>query len=287
MATRSEPIDRVATAERARTHLQERLDDLLGERLRQTAKRPRDGAGWVDVSAHDLDARCPARWSVKVDDFVMSAPTVAGAVGRLALRGRGPTESVGAAVTRVLAGLGDADRDGAWFADWYCGELDRSGRAAVATAATTWATGALAAVGGRELSWVTRRTAYDVPGRTVRLKANWDASDHAARPEVLVVMSRRAPSDPMLALVAGFDALVDGVLRRQVPDRVRIGSAATGSTTRFPVTWDLVEAAVDRVVELVAWRVAPDAAPTNPGRWCADCHLSEICPDAPVEVRHT
>ena len=276
--------ERRALAEAARTELVDRLDALLGERLRLTERRPRDGAGWVDVGAHDLAATCPARWSVPFDDFVPTAATVAGAVGRLALRDRLPGEPAGASVDRVLSSLEDADRDAAWFADWYGSEIDRSGQAAVRAAATTWTIGALAAVGGRDLAWATRRQAFDVPGRTIRLRANWDAGDRAARPDVLVVMSGRAPSDPVLGLVAGFNGLVDGMHRRQVPDRVRVGSASTASTTAFPVTAPLLSGAVDRVVELVAWRLDPDAAPVVPGRGCPDCHLLESCEEGLAAV---
>lgn len=251
--------ERAALAERAGVELQERLDSLLGERFRQTAKRPRDGAGWVDVSAYEVSTPDPRRsLEPGADDFVMSTATVAAAVGRLALRERADGEPVGVAVTRVLAGLVDADPDASWFADWYADELDRSGRAAVAAAATTWATGALAAVGGHRLVWAVRRESYDVPGRTLRLRTNWDASDRAARPDVLLVMSGRAPSDPAAALVAGFNALGDGLLRHQVPARVRIGSASTASTTAFPVTWELLDTTIDRVVEVVRCRTDPD-----------------------------
>lgn len=279
-AARDDPAERDRLAARAREELAGRLGRLLGERLVPDGKRPRDGAGWVDVSANDLAARCPARWSVPFDDFVMSTATVAGAVGRLALRERDRSEPVGAAVSRVLASLDDLDRDAVWFAGWYLDELDRSGRAAVAAAATTWATGALAAVKGRDLVWVTRRQPFDVPGRTIRLRPNWDASDRAARPDVLLVMSARAPTDPVLGLVAGLDALVDGLQRRRMPLRVRIGSASTASNVAIPVTWDLLDTVIDRIVELVGWRVDPDSAPTAPGRWCADCHLLDVCPDA-------
>jgi hypothetical protein len=275
-------LDRTALVADATRDLAERLDAVLGERLRLQEKRPRDGAGWVDVSAHDLAAVCPARWSVPFDDFVVTATTAAGAIGRVALRERRGDEPIGVAVDRVLAGVADLDRDAAWFGEWYEHELDRSGRAAARAAATTWAMGALASVSGRALTWTTRRQAADVPSRTIRLRGSWDAADAVARPDVLVVVSARAPSDPALALVAGFNALVDGMLRRQAALRVRVASPSTASTVAFPVTAELVSAAVDRVVELVRWRVDADSAPTVPGRWCRDCHLLDVCPDADV-----
>jgi hypothetical protein len=280
----SDPDPRAALAADARAELVGRLDALLGDRLRLTERRPRDGAGWVDVSAHDLAAGCPARWSVPIDDFVMTASTVAGAVGRLALRERHPEEPPGVAVDRVLRSLDDADRDAAWFADWYEAELDRGGRLAVRSAATTWAVGALAAVGGRRLSWSTRREAFDVPERMVRLRANWDAADRTARPDVLVVMSGRPPSDPAHRLLAAFDALVVGMHRRRMPERVRIGSASTASTVAVPIDAQALTDAIDRIVELVGWRVEPDTAPTAPSSRCADCHLLESCDDGLASV---
>lgn len=272
--------DRTGLAEAAGARLVERLDALVGEQLRRDGKRTRDGSGWVDVGAHDLAAVCPSRWSVPFDDFVATATTVAGAIGRTVLRERRDAEPVGAAVARVLAAADDLDRDAAWFLDFYEG-LDRAGAAAVRAAATTWAVGALGAVRGRALVWAPRRQPVDVPGRAIRLKANWDASDRVAKPDVLLVMSGRSPTDPELEVVAGFNALVDGLLRHQVPERVRVGSAATASTRAFPVTAELLEVAIERIVELVGWRVDPDSAPLVPGRWCADCHLLDVCPEAP------
>lgn len=272
-------VDLWADADR---RLTERLDAVLRDRLRRTESRPKDGAGWVDISGHDLSTPCPSRWSVPFDDFVVSVPTAAGALARLALRDRLDAEPVGAAVQRVASGLGELDRTAAWFAEWYDQELDRAGRAALRSAATTWAFGALAAVDGRPLQWATSRSNYDVPGRTVRLRPTWDATTSGARPEVLVIMSARSSADPELERLAGFNALADGLHRKQVPLRVRIASAATASNVAFPVTADLLDAAIDRIVELVGWRVDRDGAPTAPGRWCRDCHLLDACPDARV-----
>lgn len=263
-----------------RAMLAERLETRLGEQLRPQGKRPRDGAGWVDVSAHDLTAACPSRWSVPFDDFVPSVTTASGALGRLALRERRDGEPVGEAVARVAETLGDADPAAAWFASWYDQELDRAGRAALRSGATTWAVGALASVRGRSLSWSTARERHCVADRAIRLSSTWDASTGGARPEVLVVVTPRSPSEPATALVAGFNALVNGLVRGRMPARVRIASAATASSTSFPVTEELLEPVVDRVVELVGWRVDRDAAPTVPGRWCRNCHLLDVCPVA-------
>lgn len=259
--------------------LSARLDAAIGERLRRKDKRPRDGAGWVDVSAHDLAVPCPSRWSVPFDDFVVSVPTAAGALARLALRDRHDGEPPGVAVARVAAHLGDMDRQAAWFAEWYDQELDRAGRAALRTAATTWAVGALGVAGRASLNWSTARMRHDVDGRMIQLRTTWDAATAGARPDALLVMSGRASSDPILELQAGFNALVDALIRKQAPARVRVGSASTASNRAFAVTDGLLERTIDRVVQLVSWRVERDLAPTVPGRWCAECHLLDVCAD--------
>ena len=264
-------------AGRAAARLGEALDLALGDTFRATAKRPRDGAGWFDVSGHDLAAPCPARWSVAGDDFVLSTRTVAGALGRLALRERHPDEPPGAAVDRVAGDLFAAEAD-AFYIDWFEG-LDRAGRAAVRAAATTWAVGALAAVGGRELRWQTTRRTCNVADRAVRLRGGCDALDRVARPEVLVVITGRALGADAVRVRAGFEALVDGMPRRQTVDRVRMGSAASAVTRAFPVTEELLDAAIGRVAELAAYRAVPDSAPAVPGRWCDDCPQLEVCPE--------
>ena len=269
--------DRREVAGRARARLGAALHDLLGDRLRDTGPRPRAGGDRIDVSGHDLLEPCPARWSVPVDDFAPTTRTVAGAVGRLALRERARGEPPGAAVERVLRSLAEVDPD-AVYLDWYHG-LDRAGRAAVRAAATTWAVGALRAVGGRPLVWVPRRQAVDLEGRRIRLKGSWDACDRRVRPDVLVVMTGRPLTDDALPMLAGFTALVDGLLRGEVVHRVRMGSAAVATTVAFAVDADLLDAAIDRVLELVGHRLRSDAAPTVPGPWCRHCPQLEACPD--------
>lgn len=264
-------------AGRAAAQLGEAVDLALGDAFRATGKRPRDGAGWFDVSGHDLAAPCPARWSVGGDDFVLSTRTVAGALGRLALRERRDGEPPGAAVDRVSGDLFAAEAD-AFYIDWYEG-LDRAGRAAVRAAATTWAIGALAAVRGRELRWQPVRRSWNVPGRAMRLRGGCDALDRVARPEVLVVITGRALGDEAVRVRAGFEALVDGVLRRQTVDRVRMGSAASAGTRAFPVTDELLDAAIGAVAELAAYRAVPDTAAAVPGRWCGGCPQLDVCPE--------
>ncbi|MFZ4519115.1 MAG: hypothetical protein ACOYOP_12050 [Microthrixaceae bacterium] len=279
------PADDEARRELARwatVRLDEALELTMGDAGRATGSRPRDGSGWFDVSGHDLTTPCPARWSVGGDDFVMTARTVAGALGRLALRERREGEPPGVAVDRVAGDLFAVEPD-AFYLDWYEG-LDRSGRAAVQAAATTWAVGALAAVRGRSLRWQPVRRSWNVPGRAMRLRGGCDALDRVARPEVLVAITNRALADPSLEVRAGFEALVDGVSRRQMVDRVRMGSAAAAGTRAYPVTEQLLEAAVVRVAELAAYRAVPAAAPTVPGQWCRDCPQLEICPEGTARV---
>ncbi len=275
--------ERAALALWAEAELGSALDRALGDALRRTAQRPRDGSGRVDVAAYDMALDCPARWSVREDDFAATARTTAGAVGRLALRDRREDEPVPLAVDRVLSDLEGVDPDVAWFASWYLYELDRAGRAAVRAAASTWAVSALMSVRGRRLTWVPRRQPADVRGRMIRLRTNWDASTGGAHPEVLLVMTGRPLSDGVVHLMAGFNALADSLLRHVVPLRVRVGSGAAGSTVAFAVTEELLQEVIDCVVELILWRVDPAAAPTNPGSWCRHCHLLDICPDASTD----
>lgn len=280
-ASRSTVLTRTQLAAHAAAVLADRLDAVLGDRLRRKERRPRDGAGWIDMSAHDLSLRCPARWSVPFDDFATSVPTAASALARLALRDRDDGEPAGVAVDRVSAQLGDMDPQAAWFARWYDEELDRAGKAALRAAATTWAIGALGAVRGAELKWSPARMRHEVDGRMIQLRTTWDAATAGAHPEALLVMSGRGAGDPALELQAGFNALVDALIRREAPLRVRVGSASTASTVRFAVTAELLEHAIDWVVQLVAWRTDSSTAATVPGRWCVDCHLLDVCPDAP------
>jgi hypothetical protein len=251
-------------------------DRVLGDRFRKEATRPRDGAGWIDVTTHDLSAPCPARWAhpSTVDDYADSAANASRRLGRRVLRARRPGEPVDAAVRRVLADTDDWDTG---LRDWF-EELDRSGRATVAAAATSWAVGALNAVRGRELQWSTGHEPGDQRDRMVRHKAGWDAIDgRRRRPTTVLVMAGGLPDPARDELVAGFTALVVGHGPRCAPERVRIGSAAGGTARAVAITPAVLGSAVDRVLELLAWRSAPDDAVAVPGQWCRWCHLLESC----------
>ena len=185
--------------------------------------------------------------------------------------------------SRGVSGAGDGETSGTLRT------AGTSGRAAVRAAATTWAVGALGATRGAALKWSTARMRHEVVGRMIQLRTTWDAATRGAHPDALLVMSARAPDDPVLELQAGFNALVDALIRKQAPLRVRVGSASTAGTVKFAVTSELLERTIDRVVQLVVWHVDRSAAPTVPGRWCADCHILDVCPDGPglqeIEVR--
>jgi hypothetical protein len=261
----------------ARDLLAAGLDRVLGDGFRKDVPRPRDGAGWIDVTSYDLTGPCPARWAHpgREDDYLDSAANAARRLGRLTLRARRPGRPVADTVHEVLS---DTDALDGHLRDWFEG-LDRAGRATVAAAAGTWAVGALGAVRGRDdLQWATQNQPVDVPGRTVRLRANWDAiAGRRSRPAAALVMSGAVPDPARDDLVAGFTALVVGLGPGVVPERVRFGSAAAGTARAVVIAPDLLTAAVDRVLELVDLRARPDDAPERPGRWCGSCHLLESC----------
>lgn len=254
------------------------LDAALGDGLRRERGAPKD-ARRVVVSAYDLGAECPARWAHPPQgDYAESAANAARRLGRLALRRWQPGLDLPAVVTEVLS---DTEDWPSGLRSWF-EELDRAGRATVSAAASTWAVGALGAVDGRTgLQWVRQNETVDVPGRAVRLRGSWDAfSGTRSRPTTLLVLSGGLPGPDRDRLAAGYAALVAGLGPRVVPERVRIGSAASGDTRPVTISPAVLAVAVDRVVELVAHAAAPDLAPEVPGRWCSWCHLAESCDSA-------
>jgi hypothetical protein len=268
-----------------------RLDGALGAirggALRREDGRPADRSGWVDLTAFDLGAPCPARFASPVEDnYVETAPNAARRLGRLTLRRWRPGVAIGPAVASVLS---ERDDWAPGLREWF-ESLDRPGRAAVAAATTTWAVGALTVTGGRtggggrRLTWSERNEPIDVPGWSVRLRGSWDAlTGTRSAPHALLVLRRGAPG-PADALESGFQALACGIGPRTVPGRVAIAHAGSAAPRSVPVTAAVLAAAVDRIAELAAYRLDPEAAPTVSGRWCAHCHLAPDCPDAPVDV---
>ena len=270
--------ERRSWLEDAERRLIDGLDAALGDALRRERGAPKD-ARRVVVSAYDLGTECPARWAhPPQDDYAESAANAARRLGRLALRRWQPGTDLPAVVTQVLS---DTEDWPSGLRSWF-EELDRAGRATVSAAASTWAVGALGAVDGRTgLQWVRQNETVDVAGRAVRLRGSWDAfSGTRSRPTTLLVLSGGLPGADRDRLAAGYAALVAGLGPRVVPERVRIGSAASGDTRAVTISPGVLERAVDRVVELVAHAAAPDLAPEVPGRWCSWCHLAESCDSA-------
>lgn len=167
--------------------------------------------------------------------------------------GRGP-ELGGAVADTVKAVMDSSEGWPLALRDWVEG-LEPAGRAAVMASASAWCEGALRLVGadGR-VTWTDPQypNAWLVPGRLVRLQANIDATTGTpASGERLFVVSEALPS-PMDRVRAGFVALVRAVGTRSAPKRVTIGAPSRGSMERFDVTGDLLDLAVDQVIETVA-----------------------------------
>lgn len=282
MAT-AEP-DRSARAELAAAavrRLGEALDGALGDRLARGDGERIAADDWVRIGAFDLGERCLARWSGPEDEpYRDSTRTVARRIGRRALADRRSGEPVSVAVDRVLA---DEELWSAGLWEWWRG-LDRAGRAAVRAAAGTWAVGALTAVGGRDLRWATQSMPADVPGRRLRLSANWDAGHGSVVDPTTLVVVTPAPPGPLDRYRAGFAALVAALGQRRVPVRVRHASPTTGAHRAQAVTAELLELAVDRVVDLAVAAAAPADAPLSAGPWCRRCHLLDACDEGAAVV---
>ncbi|MFI5045050.1 MAG: hypothetical protein ACHQDC_09675 [Acidimicrobiales bacterium] len=265
--------DRAALVVEARTRLITALDDEVGDRLVHPGGKVDMYADGCVVRPWDLLDRCPARVAHPVDDFEESARNVARRLGRLTLRRWSPPQPMGEAVDDLLSDREDWPRG---LREWFVG-LDRAGVAPLRASTTSWAVGAARAVRGRPTRWVDRTMNVDVPGRMIRLAAGWDAQD-AGRPTALLVMSD-AVSSNRSRLIAGFSALACALLTQTAPERVVVASAASGRSTRVVVDDGLLSLTVDRVVDVVTHRVEPELAPTQPGRWCDDCHLLNSCED--------
>jgi hypothetical protein len=272
---------RVDLAAAARARLLESLDQVLGDLLRAEPGRRVPRSERLRVSEFDLGERCPRRGARPADDFVESATTARRRVGLLALRRLGDDAceetDLPAAVAAVLdSGEGLAPGLADWVAD-----LDRAGKAAVGAAAVTWAASLCRTVGAtrRPIRWSDPGPwTWDVPGRIVSLSAKVDATATAeVRGDVLLWST--GATDPLAQrALAAHLALVRALSTNRAPLRVTIAVPATGTMRRVPVDPDLLDLGVDRVVEHVALRARPDAAPARPGRACRNCHLLDTCP---------
>jgi hypothetical protein len=157
--------------------------------------------------------------------------------------------------------------------------LDRSARAAVAASVTAWALDAVAAVRSRpELIWDGRNQKVNLDPYAVTLSARWDARLGDVRsPTTLLVHSGRVADRDGDEVQAGFVALVACFRGRAVPERVRFSTAGTGQTRAVSITADVLDRAIDRVLELLGHAVAPESAEYVAGRWCSWCHLAADC----------
>lgn len=275
--------------------LREGLDAVLGDRYRP------DGSTKVDlyrdglvVRSHDLTERCPRRAGRPPDDYQERVLTARRRVGLLVLRqlwSSGPTASavepahLPAAVRAVFARPDDwPPRLWSWASS-----LEPAGRAALAAAVLTWCDGVMRVAGtSPDITWCdpalpVRR---DVPGRAVGLAATVDATRRADDGERVLVVAGAASALERRVL-AGHAALVRSAEgRRDRVTRVTVASPATGRRDHVVVDDALVELAVDRVVEHVAFRVAPDRAPTRPSAACSHCHLLDDCSDGRAHLTH-
>lgn len=286
---RPAPDDRAlrrATADATSGRLVASLDSLLGDRLvHEEGTKPNYFTDGVVVDAFSVVERCGRRVAHPADDFVESVATSRRRVGLFVLRhladqphrdGAPPAEGLPRAVDTVLREQLDWP-DG--LRGWV-GDLDRAGRAALAGAVTTWCDGALRLVGrDPRIRWAdpSRAPAWNVPGRLVQVRGSIDAIiGTVVRGEKLLTLSDAAPG-PADRFRAGHHALVRALGVQHAPVRVTTGSSSTGARVVTPVDDALLDLAVDRVVEVVQHRAAPDDAPPWPGPGCAHCHLLDGC----------
>lgn len=265
------------------------LDQVLGDTYRRTPEHRDVYADGVVVTAFGLLERCPRRAANPAEDYLDSVPTTRRRVGLLALRrlwrrdlSRGADGQVAAVVAEV------ADDPDEWpprLRDWF-DELDPPGRAALSSAVATWCLGVLGVVGrSPRVVWTdpSRAGRTDVPGRLVRLNSPVDAVTGALRSERLLMIADGVDTSAD-RVRAGYAALSHGLGRRLLPVGVSVGVPSQGLLRRHTVTADLVDLALDRVVEHVALRAAGSAAPARPGPGCRHCHLLEVCNDGLAHV---
>ena len=269
--------DRSQLLSDARSRLTAGAERVLGTRFVAEGRRPRDGAGWLDVTDHALSGRCPARFAhPEPSTFSEFTTTMATRnLGRLVLQRWDGTRPVSDVTDELLARADDLPQ---WLANGL-EPLDRSARAAVVASVTAWALDASTAVRSRpDLIWDGRNQKVDVSPYAITLSARWDARLGDLRsPTTLLVHSGRVADRAMDEVQAGFVALVACFRGRAVPERVRFSTAGTGQTRAVGITAEVLGLAIDRVLELLGHAVAPDDAPLVPGRWCTWCHLADDC----------
>lgn len=284
--------DRRELAAAVRERLVASLDEALGDLLRPTAERRDVYADGVVVTAFGLLERCPRRAAVPAQDYRDSVATARRRVGLLVLRQLwaegiegGVDDRVAATTAAVLADPDDwPTRLRAWVDD-----LDPAARAALVAGVITWCRGVLGIVGrSGDVAWAdpTSTSKWDVPRRLVRLVAPVDAVTRRPRSErLLMVVDAAGPSGDRLR--AGFAALAHGIGRGLLPVGVTVAVPSQGLLRRHRVTAELVDLALDRVVEHVALCARRADAPARPGPGCRHCHLLELCPEGSGTVRAT
>jgi hypothetical protein len=274
----------------ARQRAEDAADAVLGDRLRAS------GDGPVRfVSVHSLLQRCPLRAANPADDY---EDTVGNARRRVGLAGLRHAESMWASgsisadpTPDLAAAVAEAMRDRAEWShslrEWV-ETLSLPGRAAVHAAATTWAVDAARLVGTDQPrpadrprpKWCDpfRQPAWRIPGRRIRVGATVDAvmGTPSSGSERLLVITDATPG-PGDTIRAGHVALVRSLTSGRAPERVSLGSPATGEIRRFGVDRALLELAVDRLSEFLQLLENPADQPAVPGRWCHHCHLLDLC----------
>ena len=283
-AGQADPTDRETRrllAGVVRERLVASLSAALGDRLvPERGARPNYYDDGIVVSAFGLLERCPRRAARPAQDFVESVATARRRVGLAALRRIGddasPATRVAGAVDEVLADRSDL---GINLAEWI-DQLDRAGRAAVAAGAITWAGSVLRLVGRHpSIRWAdpSSGSSWNVPDRLVRVTASHDALTGSVGTGERLLAVADGPGGAGDRLRAGYLALVRSLGLQHTPLRVTLAAPSRGVLERVDVDDALLTLAVDRVVEHVAHRADPDAAPPVPGRWCTHCHLLEVC----------
>jgi hypothetical protein len=283
-----EQAERRQLAALAAQRLTSTLDAVLGDRLvPEPGVKPDRYADGVVVNAFGLLERCGRRAAHPADDFTETVATARRRVGLAALRRLGDDAStatdVAAAVDEVLTERTDLARN---LAGWV-EQLDRAGRAAVAASSITWCTAVLRLVGSDGATrWADASSGshWDVPDRLVRVSASHDALRGGVVTGERLLLVADGVGGPSDRLRAAYLALVRSLQSRHAPSRVTLAAPSRGTVERIDVDEALLTLAVDRVVEHVAVRADRDAAAPLPGRWCAHCHLLDLCEEGRAAV---
>lgn len=283
--------------ERTAERLSGGLDAVLGDAYRKppgaSVNPYRDG---LVIGSYDIAERCGRRAARPADDYEERVLTARRRVGLLLLRDlwdsapadrtrpwRADPADLVLAAKRVFS-YGDRWPDRLWG---WSQSLEPAGRAALVAASITWADGAVRSVGSaRDITWSDPRSSLrrDVPGRSVRLAAAVDATRRVGDDDRLLIVS--PVLDPSARrLMAAHAALVGSFEQRRHPvARVSVASTNSGDIEHFVVDSELVDLAVDRVVEHAALRLRPDDAAPRPSSACRHCHVLDSCEEGRIHL---